>query len=710
MAEREELFRFDDFLLNKQARTLDRVLPDGKTIPIQIGSRALQILCLLVDRRGQIITSSQIMDAVWPDVAVEQNNLTVQISALRRVLDAGRASGSCIQNISGRGYRLFPTVTEMSPASLGLPGTAPLTDGQVAAGPVEGDAAPGGQPEKGAARATVPGAALPSTTRAAWRRGVWLALFVTCIATLTGAVLWSFGGLGTSRVAAVAPPSVSVPVDRPRLSFVVLPFRNLGGEGLDDATVDAITEDLTSDLSRGYGFFVISRSSALTYKGKSVDLKRVGEEMGVRYVVEGSVRKIDGALLVNAQLVSTETGQQIWSDRVGIARDGLSYSFDDIVRQIAHALFVNVVDVEGARIARERPANPDVADLMLEARAVSQLPSNPQRHSQRIALLERAAELDPSSANVLASLAEALLDSIAFDSGDDPTVPGKLARVEGLVRAAELLQPSDKREKLVMFTRVYLLFKQSRCAEVIPAAQQTIVAQPNLISTSTFLGLCLMFDGRAAEAIPAYQHSIRLSPRHPALHLRYRFVGYAQLFRGHYEEALVWFDKSLGANPSDNTRSRATTFAAIAAAQALSDEIAKARASELKRHGCGRQSPPAAITPTGSPARSMPNRSSSCGAACGSPASATMRMRISMPRWRPTMCCTASMKHPRPHRCRADERLARLTWRRCCDSGSRWCSTSATHGAVRFRELSGSGGPASAAARRTSIRTACTAR
>ena len=131
-----------------------------------------------------------------------------------------------------------------------------------------------------------------------------------------------------------------------------------------------------------------------------------------------------------------------------------------------------------------------------------------------------------------------------------------------------------------MFTRVSLLFKQSRCAEVIPAAQRTIVAQPNLISTSTFLGLCLMFDGRAAEAIPAYQHSIRLSPsRHPALHLRYRFVGYAQLFRGHYEEALVWFDKSLGANPSDNTRSLATTFAAIAAAQALSDEITKARVS-----------------------------------------------------------------------------------------------------------------------------------
>ena len=102
---------------------------------------------------------------------------------------------------------------------------------------------------------------------------------------------------------AASTPAIATSAERPRLSLVVLPFINLGGESMDDATVDALTEDLTSDLARVYDLFVIGRSSAFTYKGKPIDIKRVGEELGVRYVVEGSVRKADGTLRVNVQLV-----------------------------------------------------------------------------------------------------------------------------------------------------------------------------------------------------------------------------------------------------------------------------------------------------------------------------------------------------------------------------------------------------------------------
>ena len=109
MVERGELLRFDQFLLDKQARALHRVLPDGGTMSIHIGSRAFQILCLLVDGAGQIIASRQI-------IAVEQNNLAVQIFALRRVLDLDREQGTCIQNIPGRGYRFVPSVTQVTPA------------------------------------------------------------------------------------------------------------------------------------------------------------------------------------------------------------------------------------------------------------------------------------------------------------------------------------------------------------------------------------------------------------------------------------------------------------------------------------------------------------------------------------------------------------------------------------------------------------------
>src|SRR6478735_11420965 len=104
--------RFKDFLLDKR-EGLFRLHPDGRKTPVQIGSRALRILCLLADRRGEIVSQREIMDTVWPNVSVEPNNLTVQISALRRALDADRGQGSCIQNVPGRGYRFVPTVTEI---------------------------------------------------------------------------------------------------------------------------------------------------------------------------------------------------------------------------------------------------------------------------------------------------------------------------------------------------------------------------------------------------------------------------------------------------------------------------------------------------------------------------------------------------------------------------------------------------------------------
>ena len=123
---------------------------------------------------------------------------------------------------------------------------------------------------------------------------------------------------------------------------------------------------------------MIARNSAFTYKGKPIDIRRVGEELGVRYAVEGSVRKVGGALRVNVQLVSTETGAHLWADRFDVGRDGAGYGVDDIVRQIAIALNVQLTDVESARGARERPANPDVADLLLHARALSNSRVTPQ--------------------------------------------------------------------------------------------------------------------------------------------------------------------------------------------------------------------------------------------------------------------------------------------------------------------------------------------
>ena len=575
--------RFDNFLLNKQALTLCQLHADGHTTPIQIGSRALQVLCLLVDRRGEIASPSEIMDAVWANVAVEQNNLTVQVSALRRVLDADRGQTSCIQNIPGRGYRFLPTVTRVWTPLLHPAEETLAEDDRKAPCPGEPGDMSGNQstiPVLDSAEGPTPAIVERSSIRP-WRgHRALLAASCLCVAALLASAMWYVGRTPPSQADHTTAPAASTPAvvasaeGRPRLSLVVLPFINLGGENVDDATVDALTEDLTSDLARVYDLFVIGRSSAFSYKGKPIDIKRVGEELGVRYVVEGSVRKLDGTLRVNAQLVSTETGSQVWSDHFGVERDGIGFSIDDLVRQIAHVLNDRVIDSESIRSARERPVNPDVTDILLRAGALENIPPNPQLRSQLISLYERALELDPSSAMALAHLAVTLADSTSIYT--DPAAPQKYRRAEELVQRAEQLRPY---EMWVMFARLNLLINQHRCADVMPAARRLIAVYPNVTSSHMYLGICLTYDGRAAEAIPEYEQTIRLDPRNAQIHSRYRLIGYALLFLERYEEAVLWLQKSLASHPNDSPRNLGNIRAAIAAAQALADRTQEARAS-----------------------------------------------------------------------------------------------------------------------------------
>jgi TolB-like protein/class 3 adenylate cyclase len=361
----------------------------------------------------------------------------------------------------------------------------------------------------------------------------------------------------------------------PRLSLVVLPFDNLGGSGVEDYIVDGITEDLTTDLAQLPDFLVIARNSAFTYKGKPIDVKHVGEELGVRYAVEGSVRRAGARLRITAQLVSTESGAHLWADRFDVARDEIDNGLDDIVRHIVSALNARLIDAESARGARERPGNPDAADILLRARSLNNLPPNPQTHAELVALYERAVELDPSSATALAGLAEALLDSIVTWD-EDPTVPVKLRRAEELVARAELLRPDDMK---VMWVRVYLLGMQGRRTEVIPAAQRAIEAYPNLSGPHLWMGISLTHAGRAADAVPEFEQSIRISPRSPYIHARYLLLGMALIRLARYDEAIPWMQKSLAIHPNNSARSRGNTYAAIAAAQALAGHIEEAQTS-----------------------------------------------------------------------------------------------------------------------------------
>ena len=155
----------------------------------------------------------------------------------------------------------------------------------------------------------------------------------------------------------------------PRLSIVVLPFENLSGDKEQDYFADGITDDLTTDLSHLRDSFVIARGTAFTFKGKPIDAKQIGRELGVRYLLEGSVRRVGENITVNAQLISTETGAHVWADRFEGERGKLGELQVEVVSRLANSLGVELVKAEALRSMRERPNNPDAVDLAMRASA-----------------------------------------------------------------------------------------------------------------------------------------------------------------------------------------------------------------------------------------------------------------------------------------------------------------------------------------------------
>jgi TolB-like protein len=228
------------------------------------------------------------MDAVWPGIAIEQSNLTVQIAALRRVLDEGRNGESCIQTVQGRGYRLDPGVTEQPEAHRDSP-SVPIAAPE--------PRLPPGRP---------------------FQRWPIAAGAVAAAVALLLVAVWAGGWFSGPR-----PPH--------RLSLIVLPFANLGGDAKDDYLADGITDGLTTALAHIPGSFVIARATAHTYRGKAEDIRTIGRDLNVRYVVRGSVQRFGQVLRVNAELGSTETSAQLWSDSFDQKIDDLAAGQEEIV-------------------------------------------------------------------------------------------------------------------------------------------------------------------------------------------------------------------------------------------------------------------------------------------------------------------------------------------------------------------------------------------
>jgi TolB-like protein/class 3 adenylate cyclase len=342
---------------------------------------------------------------------------------------------------------------------------------------------------------------------------------------------------GSSSSAALGPSALSPP----GLSIVVLPFANLSGDPAQDYFVDGVTESLTTDLSRISGSFVIARNTAFSFKGQAFDVKQVGRELKVRYLLKGSVQWGGQRLRVNVQLVDTETGNNLWAERFEKPVTDLFELQDEIVSQLANTLNAQLIAAEARRA--ERSLHPSALDLYFQGMACWNKRWTPAYSTHARSFFERALELDPDNVDALVGIASVDVASASYFLVDDPDV--RFAAAEAALIKTLSLAPQHALAHMFL-GGVQLCTK--RAAQGIAECGHALALNQNLADAHASIGIGKVFVGRAAEAEAHIHEAMRMSPRDEGAYRWMSWVGCAKLHLGTDAEAVVWLRRSLRAN------------------------------------------------------------------------------------------------------------------------------------------------------------------
>lgn len=407
---------------------------------VQLGARACALLAVLLEARGNVVTKQQLLEAAWPDMIVEENNLAVQIGALRKALGEQQSGQDWIVTVPRLGYRM----------------------------PI--------------------------------------------------------------------PASAVEKFEQQRPALAVLPFQNLGVESDQEYFADGIVEDITTALSRFKSFAVVSRNSARAYKGRSLDVRQVGQELGVRYVLEGAVRSAGGRLRINAQLVQTDSGMQIWANRFDGPTTALFEVQDQITDGVVAAIQPSITRAEVERARLRRSSNPTAYDLYLQA-----LPNLLSRDRKRaLDLLEQALRLDPDFAPA------AMAAGTEYLAGYHHQVRGSSEL--DLERGRELLQqvlPQCGDDSSLISGCALMLLVLREYDRSLDLASRAVSENPNDSLALSAAGIINLFAGDLPAASDHQLRALALSPNEYRAHGQLACVSHIRMAQGQYEEALEWAQRSL---------------------------------------------------------------------------------------------------------------------------------------------------------------------
>jgi TolB-like protein len=479
MAGRGDIYQFGSFRLDTAAGILFRGAE-----PTMLGQRAMALLRLLLDRARVPVSKDALIEAGWGELAIAENNLTVQIAALRRVLADAAETENWIETLPRRGYRYVgPAVTLRGPQHLQ---SAPV----------------------------------------------------------------------------LAPP------EKP--SVAVLPFTNLSRDPEQGYFADGVVDDIITGLSRIKWLFVIARNSSFTYRGEGVDIKRVGRDLGVRYVLEGSVRKAENRVRISAQLIEAASGVHVWAERYDRKSDDIFALQDEIALAVVGAIEPSLRQAEVERVRRKRPGNLAAYDLVLRAQP-DVYSGMPEPSAQALGLLQRAIELDPTYA-----LAHAF-SAMCYHNRFLRAGLREKDRAASIGHARSAITHGRDDALALTFAAFSIGMDDHDNATAFAAFEAALAVSPSTALAYILGGVILGWTGDAERAIAWGGRAMRLSPFDP-----WAFAAFHALMLGHfqlgrYEEAADAAYKAVQSNPAHSI-----SYMLLAASLARLGRIEQAKAAAAR--------------------------------------------------------------------------------------------------------------------------------
>ncbi|MCC8941833.1 winged helix-turn-helix domain-containing protein [Bradyrhizobium sp. Arg68] len=340
-------------------------------------------------------------------------------------------------------------------------------------------------------------------------------------------------------------PPESAPAVPDRPSIAVLPFANMSGDPEQEYFADGMVEEITTALSRFKSLFVIARNSSFTFKGKAVDIKEVGRRLGVRYVLEGEVRKASGKVRITGRLIEAATGTHIWADRFERDMTDIFALQDDVTLAIVSAIQPRLVQAEIALASRRRPEDLTAYDLYL--RAIQQaVRSTRESLAEALRLVQRALELDPGFAAAAALAGACHLENVLRSYAIDP----QFERKEAVRLMRQALSLDDHDPGTLATAALISALLLGDCEAEIEMADRAVALNPNSYNTWNRRGWVYKIVGQPEEAIRSLERAMRMSPVDPLQFTALTGMGFALIELRRFDEAIVAGKKALRQNPS----------------------------------------------------------------------------------------------------------------------------------------------------------------